>query len=146
MRRQYRLDLPDRQPVRTITPKGTLLFGADDVPEIQSLGRTLRKWRTEILNHHRTGASNGPTEGMNLCIKKVKRSGHGYRCFDLYRLPVLLQTQGCNWDRYTTRPAPIRTRCSPLKSEEPISPTRPPRVAFSFGGVDRISVLLTILG
>jgi transposase len=87
----------------------------DDVPEIQSLGRTLRKWWTEILNHHRTGASNGPTEGMNLCIKKVKRAGHGYRCFDHYRLRVLLHTGGCNWDRYTTRPAPIRTRLSPLK-------------------------------
>ena len=77
---------------------------ADDVPEIQSLGRTLSKWWTEILNHHRTGASNGPTEGMNLCIKKVKRAGHGYRCFDHYRLRVLLHAGGCNWDHYTTRP------------------------------------------
>ena len=88
---------------------------ADDVPEIQSLGRTLSKWWTEILNHHRTGASNGPTEGLNLCIKKVKRAGHGYRCFDHYRLRVLLHTGGCNWDTYTTRPAPIRTRSSPVK-------------------------------
>ena len=39
---------------------------ADDVPEIRSLGRTLKRWRTEVLNHHRTGASNGPTEAMNL--------------------------------------------------------------------------------
>jgi transposase len=88
---------------------------ADDVPEIQALGRTLQKWWTEILNHHRTGASNGPTEGMNLCIKKVKRAGHGYRCFDHYRLRVLLHAGGCNWDRYTTPARPIRTRCSPLK-------------------------------
>ena len=88
---------------------------ADDVPEIQSLGRTLSKWWTEILNHHRTGASNGPTEGLNLCIKKVKRAGHGYRCFDHYRLRVLLHTGGCDWDTYTTRPAPIRTRSSPVK-------------------------------
>jgi len=44
----------------------------DDVPEIRALGRTVRKWWTEILNHHRTGASNGPTEGMNLCVKKSK--------------------------------------------------------------------------
>jgi transposase len=87
---------------------------ADDVPEIQSLGRTLSKWWTEILNHHRTGASNGPTEGMNLCIKKVKRAGHGYRCFDHYRLRVLLHAGGCNWDHYTTPAQPIRTRCSPL--------------------------------
>jgi hypothetical protein len=39
---------------------------------------------------------------MNLCIKKVKRAGHGYRCFDHYRLRVLLHPGGCNWDRYTT--------------------------------------------
>jgi hypothetical protein len=31
---------------------------ADDVAEIASLGRTLSRWREEILNHHRTGASN----------------------------------------------------------------------------------------
>ncbi len=87
----------------------------DDVPELRSLGLTLRKWWTEILNHHRTGASNGPTEGLNLCIKKVKRAGHGYRCFDHYRLRVLLHAGGCDWTKLTTRPAPIRTRRSPRK-------------------------------
>jgi transposase len=30
----------------------------DEVPEIVSLGHTLARWREEILNHHRTGASN----------------------------------------------------------------------------------------
>ena len=33
----------------------------DDVPEIRSLGDTLARWRTEILAHHTTGASNGPS-------------------------------------------------------------------------------------
>ncbi|MBA3287944.1 MAG: transposase [Acidimicrobiia bacterium] len=33
----------------------------------------------EILAHHDTGASNGPTEGLNLCVKKVKRCGYGFR-------------------------------------------------------------------
>jgi transposase len=88
---------------------------ADDVAEIQTLGKTLSRWRTEILNHHATGASNGPTEGMNLCIKKVKRAGHGYRCFDHYRLRVLLHAGGCNWDQLAPRPTPIRTRRSPLR-------------------------------
>ncbi len=54
--------------------------------EIRSLGDTLERWRTEILNHHRTGASNGPTEGLNLCVKKVKQAGHGFTCFEHYRL------------------------------------------------------------
>lgn len=83
---------------------------ADEVAEIQSLGRTLRKWWTEILNHHRTGASNGPTEAMNLCVKRVKRAGQGFRCFDHYRLRVLLHAGGCDWSRYTTSARPIRTR------------------------------------
>ena len=57
----------------------------DWVAEIRSLGGTLTRWRTEILNHHRTGASNGPTEGLNLLVKKVKRAGHGFRSFTNYR-------------------------------------------------------------
>ena len=86
----------------------------DNVPEIQSLGRTLSRWRTEILNHHHTGASNGPTEGLNLVIKKVKRAGHGFRRFDHYRLRCLLHTGGVTWPN---RPSPprIRTRQSPLR-------------------------------
>lgn len=85
----------------------------DDVAEIQSLGRTLQRWRTEILNHHITGASNGPTEGLNLVIKKVKRAGHGFRRFDHYRLRCLLHAGGVTWPN---RPSPprIRTRRSPL--------------------------------
>jgi transposase len=81
----------------------------DEVDEIRSLGKTLKSWRTEILAHHDTGASNGPTEGLNLCVKKVKRCGHGFRSFDNYRLRVLLHTGGITWpDR--PRPPRIRTR------------------------------------
>jgi transposase len=85
----------------------------DDVAEIQALGRTLSRWRSEILNHHHTGASNGPTEGLNLVIKKVKRAGHGFRRFDHYRLRCLLHAGGITWPN---RPSPprIRTRQSPL--------------------------------
>jgi transposase len=80
---------------------------ADPVPEIVSLGRTLRSWRDEILAHHRTGASNGPTEGLNLLVKKVKRCGHGFRTFEHYRLRVLLHTGGVTWP---TRQSPPRIR------------------------------------
>lgn len=82
----------------------------DQVPEIRSLGRTLGRWRTEILAHHATGASNGPTEGLNLLVKKVKRAGHGFRSFTNYRLRILLHAGGVNWPAQRT-PAPrIRTR------------------------------------
>jgi transposase len=82
----------------------------DAVGEVRSLGRTLARWRQEILNRHRTGASNGPTEGLNLLVKKVKRAGHGFRSFANYRLRILLHAGGVR--RPATRPLPpfIRTR------------------------------------
>ena len=61
----------------------------------------------EILNHHRTGASNGPTEGLNLCVKRIKRAGRGFSCFEHYRLRVLLHAGGVTWPR---RPSPPRIR------------------------------------
>ena len=79
----------------------------DKVPEVRALGRTLKSWREEILAHHDTGASNGPTEGLNLCVKKVKRCGHGFRSFDNYRLRVLLHAGGVTWPN---RPWPPRIR------------------------------------
>jgi len=93
----------------TLLDKAIVACSADEVPEVQSLGKTLASWRTEILAHHDTGASNGPTEGINLCVKKVKRCGHGFRSFENYRLRVLLHAGGITWpDR--PRPPRIRTR------------------------------------
>jgi transposase len=74
----------------------------DEVPEIRTMGHTLSRWREEILNHHRTGASNGPTEGTNFCAKQVKRAGRGFTNFEHYRLRVLLHAGGVTW------PSPIR--------------------------------------
>ena len=74
----------------------------DWVTEIRSLGTTLARWREQITNHHRTGASNGPTEGLNLLVKKVKRAGHRFRSFTNYRLRILLHAGGVNWS--ATRP------------------------------------------
>ena len=70
---------------------------ADKVDEIVSLGNTLKRWRTQILAHHLTGASNGPTEAMNLLVKKIKRCGHGFKSFRNYRLRVLLHCGGIQW-------------------------------------------------
>lgn len=70
----------------------------DAVGEVRSLGLTLSRWREQILARHRTGASNGPTEGLNLLVKKVKRAGHGFRSFDNYRLRILLHAGGVSWD------------------------------------------------
>ena len=70
---------------------------ADEVDEIVSLGNTLKRWRTQILAHHLTGASNGPTEAMNLLVKKIKRLSvyrHGFKSFRNYRLRGLWHCGG----------------------------------------------------
>lgn len=59
-------------------------------PELTRLAKMLRRWRTQILNHHTTGASNGRVEAANLLIKQVKRSGRGFRNLTNYRLRILL--------------------------------------------------------
>jgi transposase len=94
---------------RTLLKKAVVGCQSDEVAEIRSLGDTLERWSTEILNHHRTGASNGPTEGMNLCVKQIKRSGRGFTYFEHYRLRVLLHAGGVTWPRRPS-PPPIRTR------------------------------------
>jgi transposase len=73
---------------------------SDEVTEIVSLGNTLKRWRTQILAHHATGASNGPTEAMNLLVKKIKRCGHGFKSFSNYRLRVLLHCGGIKWNAH----------------------------------------------
>jgi transposase len=70
--------------------------------ELSRLARTVRAWEAEILAFHVTdGCSNGPTEAMNLLIKKVKRVGHGFRNFDNYRLRLLLHC-GVRWQTHRT--------------------------------------------
>jgi transposase len=69
------------------------------VAELSRLARTVRAWEAEILAFHTTGGcSNGPTETMNLLIKKVKRVGHGFRN---YRLRLLLYC-GVTWQTSQT--------------------------------------------
>jgi hypothetical protein len=78
------------------------------VPELVTMARTIDAWRPELLAYFDTGGlSNGPTEAINLLIKKVKRTGHGFRNFDNYRLRLLLHC-GVAWQ--TPRPARIRGR------------------------------------
>ena len=79
-----------------------------DVPELRRLARTIDTWRDELLAYFDTGGvSNGPTEAMNLLVKKIKRVGHGFRRFDNYRLRLLLH---CGVDWHTQQPTRIRGR------------------------------------
>ena len=45
-----------------------------DVPELTRVARTISAWQDELLAYFTTGgASNGPTEAVNLLIKRIKR-------------------------------------------------------------------------
>ena len=78
-----------------------------EVRELTRLARTIRRWQPQVLAWHTTALTNGPTEAVNLLVKKVKRVGHGFRNFDNYRLRLLLHC-GVQWQ---TRPtASIRAR------------------------------------
>ena len=61
--------------------------------DLTRLAKTVDRWRGEILAYHSTGgASNGPTEAVNLITEKIRRISHGYRNFTNYRRRLLL---GC---------------------------------------------------
>jgi transposase len=88
------------------------------VPELSRLARTVRAWEAEILAFHTAdGCSNGPTEAVNLLIKKVKRVGHGFRNFHNYRLRLLLHC-GVRWQ--THRTARLRSRSQRLMAYSPV--------------------------
>ena len=86
-------------------------MGDESMPdEVRSLAGTLRRWRDQILAWHTAQVTNGPTEGMNNLIKRIKRVGFGFRRFDHYRIRVLLYAGRPNWDatRTASHPAEIR--------------------------------------
>lgn len=50
-------------------------------------GGTISAWEAPLLAYFTTaGTSNGPTEAINLLIKRIKRVGFGFRTFANYRL------------------------------------------------------------
>jgi transposase len=70
--------------------------------EIRSLGRTLLRWKDQIVAWHRAHVSNGPTEAANNLIKRVKRVAFGFHRFRNYRIRVLLYAGKPNWDLLAT--------------------------------------------
>lgn len=106
LRDVYRAASPEQGRQRAATVLEALL--SCPLPELVRLGRTLRSWQSEWLAYFDTaGASNGPTEAMNLLIDKIRRLGHGFRNYHNYRLRLLLYC-GVDWQ---TDPTPrIRRR------------------------------------
>jgi transposase len=70
--------------------------------EVRSLGRTIARWRAQIVAWQEAFVSNGPTEAINNLIKRIKRIGFGFRKFVHYRIRVLLYTGKPNWDLLAT--------------------------------------------
>ncbi len=109
----------------------------------RSLGNTLASWRAEILAHHHSGASNGPTEGLNLLVK-VKRCGHGFTNFENYRLRVLLHVGGVSWptspSHLGSEPA-LPTQTRRVSSRRPLRPHsgRGTRRLMAFADRERMS-------
>lgn len=92
-----------------------------DIPELTALARTIGSWRVELLAYFTTGGiSNGPTEAINLLIKKIKRVARGYRNFDHYRLRPLLNHGRMHKDHSPTR---IRTRRPRVRCVAPVTVT-----------------------
>ena len=74
--------------------------------EMRRLGRTIRRWRDQIVAWHRSHVSNGPTEAINNLVKRIKRVAFGMRRFRNYRIRALLYAGRPNWDLLDTLTPP----------------------------------------
>jgi transposase len=75
----------------------------DSMPlEVRTLGRTIARWRDQIVAWHRARVSNGPTEAINNLVKRVKRVAFGITNFQNYRIRALLYAGKPNWNLIAT--------------------------------------------
>jgi transposase len=65
------------------------MLEATQVTELKTLLRTLKRWKTEILNYFKTGLTNAMTEGFNRVASLVKNRAFGYKNPNNYRLRYL---------------------------------------------------------
>jgi transposase len=65
--------------------------------EVRRLGRTIKRWRDQIVAWHHAHVSNGPTEAVNNLVKRVKRVAFGFHRFRNYRIRALLYAGKPNW-------------------------------------------------
>ena len=65
--------------------------------EVNRLGRTLSRWRTQISNWHAARVTNAATEAANNLVKRVKRAAFGFTNFANYRIRALLYPGKPDW-------------------------------------------------
>ena len=66
-------------------------------PEVRRLGRTISRWRDQILARHLSHVSNGPTEAVNNLAKRIKRVAFGLTNFAHHRIRCLLYAGKPDW-------------------------------------------------
>ena len=71
--------------------------------EINRLGRTIWRWRTQIANWHTARVTNAATEAANNLVKRVKRAAFGFTNFDKLPNPRPLYAGRPNWALLDTR-------------------------------------------
>jgi len=62
---------------------------SSELPEIQKLRRTFKRWKNEILRYFENRYTNAFTEAMNNVGKLVQKRAYGYKSFTNYRLRTL---------------------------------------------------------
>jgi len=78
-------------------------LGDNDQPiEARSRGRTLKRWKEQIVAWHRSQVTNGPTESANNLITRVKRAAFGCRKFRNFRVRALLYAGKPRWSLLAT--------------------------------------------
>ena len=65
--------------------------------EVNSLGRTLIRWRHQIAAWHQARHTNAATEAANNLIKRIKRVAFGFANFEHFRIRALLYAGRPNW-------------------------------------------------
>jgi transposase len=96
-------DIPDASVARQFVTELAEDLQDESCPEeMHTLGRTMARWLDQIVAWHESKITNGPTEGANNLIKRIKRIGFGFRKFEHYRVRVLLYAGRPNWDLLAT--------------------------------------------
>jgi len=86
---------------------------------VNSLGRTISRWATQITNWHHSAVTNGPTEGLNNLIKRIKRAAFGFRNLANYRIRALLYAGKPDWTTLAAITPPRFPKCRLKKKEAP---------------------------
>ena len=91
-------DIPDHKTgLNTVNQLAADLQDPGLPAEVNRLGRTLSKWRTQIANWHAARVTNAATEAANNLIKRVKRAAFGFTNFNNYRIRALIYAGKPDW-------------------------------------------------